>query len=340
LFTIKPDCDDLPLEGLFKAPINGYGRVALEFKLHGHPNIANLISDLVHLSTAMAFRFVEHLEMKSRANLHAVDYQEGEYSSGGLTSNDNDLDAADDPNASKNRPGGSPDAQDNEGSGDIRAKASSIDRNRVIAAFNLLFNAGDIELHQVEEYERLYAKSPLNFDMCALGGLRRLLDNLYKDRDEVADKLFRDLIPTIRYLTVLICALAHVCDLKSASGLPLCTTLQVLEELHLAKELLFWNGKRIIFLPEDSCFDAIALLMLGGSREIDPYSTGLVCSRGWSVYLSTFADTDPSFTEQGTTATYGSPDCKKSWRVRRLPVLRSSFLRPTIDSGRLGQFHC
>jgi hypothetical protein len=308
LFTIKPDLDEPPLEGLYKVPVKGYGRVAFEFKLSGHPNIVLLISQLVHLSTAMALRLCENVVMESRANSYPTNYEEGGYSGVSPSSDDSDgeddgVDADDDvednADASKVRPGGIADADEKEQSNDVSAKLSLADRNRIINASNLLFNSRDTKLHQIKDYERVYAKSPLTFDMYPLGALRHLLDILYKDKDEEADRLFEGLIPTIRYLSILICALAHVRDLRAASGLPLCTTLNVLEELNLAKELLIWDGKGVILLHEDSWFNAISLLMLGSTREIEPYSTGLVCSRGWCTYLGTFADSDPCFTEQG-----------------------------------------
>jgi hypothetical protein len=300
LFSIKPESDESPIKGLFKRPAKGYGKIALDERFDESSAKEIMIDNMIRLSTAMAMKLSKHLHPTSRANLEPYDYDEGSQLFSDDDSDSMSDDADNDGARKKTR-------NDNHGDNDRRPPMKEhdseflcINSRRVIDAAKLLFDYRNLKDSQLKAYEMLYSRSPFNYAMKPQGEIQELLQILFKNREEDIPDFFESLLPTARYLAILILAFAHVSDLNSASDLPLCCySLDVLGDHILAKELLVWDGKVGIEIPEDTWFHAIALLMVGDTRDIDLPSTNLVSDRGWSVYLSTFADSDPSFTGKG-----------------------------------------
>jgi hypothetical protein len=291
LFSMKPELDESPIQGLFKRPAKGYGTIALDFKFHEGPVKKAMTYEIIHLSTAMAMNLPKHFYPTSRANLVPFEYDEGsQICIGDEDTDDTDDDKMEDADRQK------------DGNSSLKKHGSKMlytDGRRVLEAAKLLFDGSEIKSSEVKRYEKHYSKSPFNYKMEPKGGIKDLLEMLFENKEEDIPDFFDSLLPIARYLSVLILAFAHVADLKSASDLPLCCSLDLLADHIVAKELLIWDGKGVIETPEDSWFHAIALLMVGDARDIDLVSTSLVSDRGWSVYLSTFADSDPSFIDKG-----------------------------------------
>lgn len=130
-------------------------------------------------------------------------------------------------------------------------------------------------------------------------------------------KPWSKLLSTARYLGIVILAFANVRDLELASGLPLCTSIELLRKHVLAQELLEWNGKHSLCIPEDTWFQAIGLLIAGHKMDIDFDSTCLISDRGWSLYLSTFGDSDPTHIVPGSVVINRGVPCRNGvWKHR------------------------
>ena len=59
-------------------------------------------------------------------------------------------------------------------------------------------------------------------------------------------------------------------------------------------KLSTWDGGSIYDLGEDVWLEVIGQLMLGHHGKIELKGTALLSDRGWSAYVNTFGDADPS----------------------------------------------
>ena len=100
-------------------------------------------------------------------------------------------------------------------------------------------------------------------------------------------------------LSILLLAFAHVSDLDACHDLPLCEIAGLLAKSALSMSVSAWDGKAPICIKEDVWFEIIGLLMVGHAQDnVQLEETCLLSSRGWSVFVSTFGDSDPYFTRK------------------------------------------
>jgi hypothetical protein len=100
-------------------------------------------------------------------------------------------------------------------------------------------------------------------------------------------------------LSVLIIALAHVWDIASCESLPLSGSLELLTAHNLVRQLHSWNGRQPLRVSHDAWFQAITLLLVGHKAQVDWMHTCLLSDKGWSVFLNTFGESDPSHIDAG-----------------------------------------
>jgi hypothetical protein len=277
IFSIKLEPDEVPIQGIFKRPAKGYGAKMLEPCIRDLKNKDVMITEMMFISTAMALRLSRLFFMLPRANTEPLEYFENEMM---------DFDT---------------DNSDSYSSGELESGGQDllIDDKRVLEAAILLFDRAELKGSRLEKYSALYSESRYNSKMEPRGAIAELLELCFKSDEDAQLKYFDSIVPTLRHLTILILAFAHLEDLESASELPLSCLLQLIEHHILAGELVEWDGKRHLPIPEDAWFHAIAILMVGHAYEVDLLSTSLVSDRGWSLYLNTYAASDPSITQKG-----------------------------------------
>lgn len=147
--------------------------------------------------------------------------------------------------------------------------------------------------------------------------IRSQLEIDFDGNEKKPKDFFQRFIPTLRNLSIVILATAHIKDLHCATKLPLSCSLDRLSSHSLADDLLEWRCKDFtgspclgLQLSEDAWFHVFALLMIGKNTHFDSSTTALVSDRGWSVYLSTFADADPSYAEQSIVVVQRGVPCR------------------------------
>jgi hypothetical protein len=277
MFSIKLERDEVPIQGIFKRPAKGYGAKMLEPCVRDLKNKDVMITEMMLISTAMALKLSRLFFMLPRANTEPLECFNNEMM-------DFDIDDSDSNDSGESESGG---------------ENLLIDDKRVLEAAVLLFDRTELRGSRLEKYRALYSESRYNSKMEPRGAIAELLESCIKSDEDAQLEYFESIIPTLRHLTILILAFAHLEELESASELPLSCLLQLIEHHVLAGELVEWNGKRHLPIPEDAWFHAIAILMVGHAYEVDLLSTSLVSDRGWSLYLNTYAASDPSVTRRG-----------------------------------------
>jgi hypothetical protein len=96
-------------------------------------------------------------------------------------------------------------------------------------------------------------------------------------------------------LSTLILAFAHVSDLHAASGLPLCQFPHLLSGTDLSKQIATWDGSKPLQIKSNVWFEIIVQLTVSHTTETSFETTSLISARGWSIFLNTFGDADPSY---------------------------------------------
>ena len=125
------------------------------------------------------------------------------------------------------------------------------------------------------------------------------------------DTAWQSMLETTKYLSVVLLAFAFVKDLDVCADLPLSQTLNLLSQNDLVLQLNAWNGKSRIWIPEDCWFLVLGRLTVGHKTAIDTTSSCLVSDRGWSVFLNTFGNVDPIYTDPGHIAVKKGVPCRK-----------------------------
>lgn len=110
---------------------------------------------------------------------------------------------------------------------------------------------------------------------------------------------WQGMLAKVRYLSVVLLTFAFVRDLETSGDLPRSPSVEQLGPGDLKTSWDNWDGKSKIWIPEDCWFLVLARLLIGHKGAIESTSTCLVSDRGWSVFLSTFGDADPWFTDAG-----------------------------------------
>lgn len=169
----------------------------------------------------------------------------------------------------------------------------------LMRAAQFLFNNPKLNKKSIMGHVLLFSQRPPNATLEMPHSVSLILDQL--PSKTLTDKTLRwsDLFETVRYLSVVILAFAFVRDLDHCADLPLGHSLGVLSQHILIVRMNQWDGKSTIWIPEDTWFLVLVQLLIGHRTTVDSDSTCLISDHGWSIFLSTFGDADPSFTDAG-----------------------------------------
>jgi hypothetical protein len=134
--------------------------------------------------------------------------------------------------------------------------------------------------------------------------------------------LWRTAVDRMRKLSVLILALSFVRNCGKLDDVLLCNAqnfANMMETHALASFIKTWDGKSGIAIPANVWFHAVVLL-IGGYKANPVYdSMSLFSSHGWSVFVSTWGSTDPSFTDAGYITVY--PGVPRRDEIRKRAIM-------------------
>jgi len=310
LFEFKPDLDDRSVEGDLKRPLQGYGSFILQWNAESTRDHENLFKKFKNLAVTMAILISKDLRYVSRANLQPSVFLDTDSDSeisipdgdpGDLRSME---DIEEDGDLENQSATASYTGDDDEKDGEPWSERAKVDEGRIFASARCLFGE-DFRRSHIFQNVAKYARSTYNYNLRPRDAiLAQIMLDFDNDKKQTA-AFFEKYVPILRYLSIIILAGAHIKDLELARNLPISCNLTRLSAHPLADQLLDWNiphsmagVTQDLQLSEDAWLHAFALLMVGSESDFDDKSTVLVSSRGWSVYLNSISDVDPSYTER------------------------------------------
>ena len=287
LVTLRPEPDDVEIDAVYTQIAEGYGTKILEYECRNLDSKTALVGELTMLSVAFAAIISQQLYPKPRSAF-AADGSLHLWANGNVSSDDNF----------------------NEDSN------CTVSKSDVIGAAQFLFCETKLNMKSVTSHLTMYKGNPLNKELPIPQAISLILESVLPDKPpDYLEKIWYFMLEKVRYLAVVILTFAFVRDLGSCKQLPLTHAIEVLSRHHLILRMNQWNGTSPIWIPEDTWFLVLAELLLGHKASIEPQKTCLVSQRGWSIFLSTFGDADPSFTDAGCVVVKKGVPCRNGiWK--------------------------
>lgn len=280
--TLKAEPDDEYIDGTFRGPLRGYAKRIFDRNAL-NSQYQNLTKELALVTTACAALFSQRLQVA------AVNETPGAFrdlwSDNNSDKSSNHLDA-----------GGTDDAADKSTLGkDVQFEPATdipveVSLDRLLVAARVLFDDSKLKPIQVYPYIDLLRNQSLGSIQIPPGTISAILKTLSASEQESWWSFTR--LTTV-LMSVVVFAFSHVPQLEACSDLPLYEDHVVLGESSLSMKLFRWDGRSHIGIEAETSFEAIRLLMLGQFSSLDLSQAALLSHKGWSVFLSSFGETDP-----------------------------------------------
>lgn len=269
LFKMKPEIDEELIDATFKIPARGFAKRRLDDIVPYKDGRERVKGEMSLIACAFALCVSRSLRIagpiiRGDASLHHLPAETEENEDN--TSQDDDFAAG-------------------------YHLIYEISERRVLQAASFLFDDLKLKWNSVEEYATIYAGRPLYGIEQPPKAIAPIL-NKWSRRDTEWSWLCHRAVQ----LSVLILAFSHIADLEAVSDFPMCAHTDILEKSDLITKISGWDGQSLIGVHENVWFEVITLLTVGHFDSVTLKGTCLLSSRGWSVYLSTFGDADPSYT--------------------------------------------
>jgi hypothetical protein len=264
LFTISPQLDDENIDATFKGPARGYGSRIFDRTIALEDGREKLINEMALITTAFAICISRHLSIAIAPD------SSKRYANNSATFSDADV-ASEDTTT-------------------YHLEYGVLERS-ICKAADLLFYDRKLNKKALNDYVMKYADRAL----CSLEKPPQSISTIIEDwpRNE---GIWSDLCFTATQLGVLILAFTHVANLEDCSDFPICEHQQLLSNSELLRNVARWDGSSPLRIYHDVWFATVALLIVGQTGKTDLQATSLISERGWSMYMSTFGDSDPSYT--------------------------------------------
>lgn len=280
LFHLQPDPDESEIEAVFKLPAKGYARRIFE-RLWGYDNKRDsFLEEIALITSGYAWALSMHLYKsiwRSRATVESPQDSSVSESSESERCLDHD--------------------NSNTYNGIVQCV---IDPYQFLNAAQFLFNNRNISQQSVREYAERYSCSSLDRFPQPSERIHMILDNI-SDLEKRKSR-WESTVRAIWDLSSVLLAFAHVRDLKLCENLSFSHVYHIPRIDRLGASLPAWNGQQPLIVDDFEWFDALADLMIHNygieGRPIAPRPS-LLSDRGWSIYLSSFSNTDPSCTDAG-----------------------------------------
>ena len=272
LFTMSPEPDDENIDATFKGPARGYGSRIFDQTVALEDGREKLINEMSLITTAFAICISRHLSIAIAPD------STKRYTNDGATFSDADV-------ASEIMR--DPLIEDNA----TYHLEYGVSERSICKAADLLFYDHKLNKKAINHYVLKYADRGL----CNLEEPPQSISAVIEDwpRNE---GIWSDICSTATKLSVLILAFTHVANLEDCSEFPICECHHLLSKSELLRNVARWDGSSPLRIYHDVWFATMALLIVGQTGKTDLQETSLISERGWSMYMSTFGDSDPSYT--------------------------------------------
>jgi hypothetical protein len=273
LFSLTEEPDGEHIDGTFRGQAKGYARRILEQEISDQANRDVLIQDVMSIVIAFAVVFSRRLQIakpKATSGVFVDDWtpQPAFIDHSQSTPDTDDVSVESQP------------------TGASMQYHLPIERLHNSAKF--LFGERKVVNNTVNDYVMIFTGVPLHEIPEPPGPTASILRSW-----NTLDSLWSNIRFLAISLSVIVFAFAHVSDLSTCFEVPLYENLAVLRATGLFMCLASWDGKSLLDICSDDCFEIIGSLMLGESSDVDLRLACLVSTRGWSIFLSTISDADP-----------------------------------------------
>jgi hypothetical protein len=288
LLKLEPDPDENKIDATYTIPARGYGKVIftdLSQDINSGQNA--VVEETTLLTCSFAFIIANRLRMADSYQL---------YSS--MPTNEDDS-ASD---------------EDERGQPFISRFSYTISEARILKAAQVIFDTTKLNKLIIQQYTLQYGRERLNEiddPPQRIAAIFASSNSGSKRGEWEAHAMWPGLLKAAKCLSVLILAFTHIQDLSSASELPLLYEHEILSEHPLVQTLSTWSGADPIPITELVWFEAVAMLMMGHTVQVDKDMLrfpSLLSNRGWSIFLASFLQSggnegtqmrDPMYVGQG-----------------------------------------
>jgi hypothetical protein len=281
LFTMVEEPDEDVIDATFKTPACGYGSKIFNAEVSLEDGRERVITEMAHIATAFAICISKVLSVSSNGAPSTASAAVGALS--GTVSEGVDV----------------------EDDRSVRDEACSllpyeVSKTHIYEAATLLFDGLKLTRKKVDQYVVKYSERPMS-ELPIPEVISAMIQGWPERGARMPSEAAGSATEWPRFrqiamqLSTLILAFAHVTDLHAASGLPLCQFPHLLSGTDLLKQIATWDGSKPLQIKSDVWFEVIVQLTIGHTTETSFETTSLISARGWSIFLNTFGDADPSY---------------------------------------------
>ena len=196
---------------------------------------------------------------------------------------------------------------------------STIRKKRLLNASKFLFDNANIRKADIEQYKILYSKQALGESLSLPLTLNVMAKNVSRQQDTVRAE-WSQITYYCQTLCLFLLSVANVENFEvlddfTINGVGTLST----HKHNLSTQVSTWDGHRELLVQEHSWLEIFAVPFLGHTWTLStvPWNrTCVISDRGWSAWISTFDDTDPSFIQGGSFFVgRGSPCRNGVWKT-------------------------
>ena len=319
LLTIKPvPYEDIALIGTIrKAPARGWGNTLFSDYLRGNHNFradcVAIVSDMRIVTTAFAFLVAKHLFKDIGPTGHMTAERKAMY-----------------------------------------LLAYSVDEERLLEASRFLFDSPHIYREEVENFVAQYKSKALNHNLLRPASLAACSkkNQSRPDRETTLAHEWSSLCDYARRVATFLIALAHVTNLEDREDLMFARAdLWEMRAHSVVQQLEDWTGETALYVEDESWLSALAVPLISHQDHVFDLPWDKIClvsDKGWSVWIATLGNTDPTYTLAGSVRIgKGSPCRKGIWKSGiwdNMPRFRSQAWEnpsPRVEScGQVASLRC
>ena len=283
LLTIKPvpDGDDALIGSIERVPARGWGNTLFSDFFRRidefRPDCLAIVSDMRIVTTAFAFLVAKHLFRDTGNRDHG---KEARYS-----------------------------------------LAYSVDEERLLEASRFLFDSPHIRRGEVENFVAHYKSKALDGNLPWPPSFAACWEAYPQpaDRAAILGYQWSALCDYTRRVAIFLIALAHVTNLEDCEDLMFARAgLRNMKAHSVVRQLEDWTGDTALYIKDKVWLQALAVPLISHQDHVLDLPWDRIClvsDKGWSAWISTLGNTDPTYTSAGSVRIgKGSPCRNGIWK--------------------------
>ena len=268
-----------------KGPLQGIGKRALNQKLALRDGRDKVMEELKHISCAFAVNIARNIRPATVATFANTDVfnvdEDGTLHLGDISfPMDEDQDTID--------------------LSEVQQEASETEKihipmQRIIEAARVIFSTNKLDLSLIEDFARVLDKRSPNDISDPPKSIAVHIQEWNQTPGLEKSSSWYLLWLEARRLSLIILAFAHVTDLRAAVLLPVSEQIASIHTSRFFNCVSCWDGIGLLGVEYFDWFEIVSILMCGTADRQDVRNeVCLLSAHGWSAFVNTFGDADPS----------------------------------------------